>query len=88
MKLFAAPPAHGRTAERRDPTYAVLVSARNDPGRPPLKKLRPDRQLGLQALDLEPNGAAAGEGERDGARRRVALGEFDREEIERRLLVV
>ena len=36
-------------------------------------------QLGLQALDLETNGAAAGEGQRDGAGWRIVLGEFDRE---------
>ena len=36
-------------------------------------------QLGLQALDLNTNGSAAGEGQRDGAGWRVVLDEFNRE---------
>ncbi len=44
-------------------------------------------EFGFQAFDVETNGAAAGENQRDDPRRRVVLGEFDGEQIEPRLLV-
>ena len=50
------------------------------------KNLAKIDEFGLQALDFETNGAAAGEGHRHDAGGRVALGEFDREKIEQRVL--
>ena len=44
-------------------------------------------ELGFQAFDVETHDAAAGENQRYDAGRRVALGEFDGEQIEPRLLV-
>ena len=84
MKLFA-PPAQQHAAAANGLTAIRL--------REMIRASRPRRglakidQLGLQAFDLETNGAAAGEGQRHDAGRRIVLGEFDRQQIERRVLV-
>jgi hypothetical protein len=51
------------------------------------KNLAEIDEFRLQAFDLEANSAAAGEGQRHDAGRRIALDEFDREQIEHGVFV-
>ena len=57
---------------------------RAQPGR---KNLAEVGQLRLQAFDIETDGTAAGEGQRDDPGRGIALGKFDRKQIERCVLI-
>jgi len=59
----------------------VLGAARCGPHRSEIDK------LAFEALDLEPQRGAAGEGESHDAPWRIAFGEFDRQQIKYRLLV-